>query len=342
MQLEHYNQLFPAVCAGLGLFLVGVVNLFLAGTGVAAVAGRVSRSPSRLLLQLLATAGACAAALGVAFVLDQPGLLSQTAKILAIGLVPCLLLGSRRLTGGLAALVASAHRPAVRFGVLAAGGVAFGVGSIFLFEQKDAELAEATLTELDLAHGRVPNAPTNRANASTDRGTQVILKEPTESRSASDLAGPEARVIHNAHLDNEVIRRGPADDRTNCHGWVFTGGRFLLSPDDVELILKENGYGEVPEPRAGDLIVYRQGGTIAHTAVVRYVAEGQPALVEGKWGTLGVFLHPADKSTYGTDYTFHRSPRRGHLLAGLNPNNPNRPNPAAPASPNPGGTVATE
>jgi hypothetical protein len=32
---------------------------------------------------------------------------------------------------------------------------------------------------------------------------------------------------------------------------------------------------------------------------------------------MGVFLHPADKCIYGNDYTFYRSPRSGHLLAGL-------------------------
>ena len=101
---------------------------------------------------------------------------------------------------------------------------------------------------------------------------------------------------------------------------------YLLGPEDVELILKENGYHEVMEPQPGDVVIYRGGTEILHTAVVRYVAEGQPVLVEGKWGPLGVYLHPADKSTYGTDYTFYRSERPGHLIAGLD-------EPASPKSP---------
>ena len=32
---------------------------------------------------------------------------------------------------------------------------------------------------------------------------------------------------------------------------------------------------------------------------------------------LGVYLHPVDKSFYGTEYTFHRSGRSGHLLVGM-------------------------
>jgi hypothetical protein len=47
------------------------------------------------------------------------------------------------------------------------------------------------------------------------------------------------------------------------------------------------------------------------------VAEGQPVLVESKWGNLGVFLHPADKTPYGTEFTFYRSARSGHLLVGV-------------------------
>jgi hypothetical protein len=50
---------------------------------------------------------------------------------------------------------------------------------------------------------------------------------------------------------------------------------------------------------------------------VRYVTEGQPILVEGKWGALGVLLHPVEKSMYGSEYTFYRSGRAGHLLVGV-------------------------
>src|SRR5207245_249118 len=98
---------------------------------------------------------------------------------------------------------------------------------------------------------------------------------------------------------------------SNCHGWVFTGGRFIVPGSQVDLVLKENGYQEVHEPHPGDVAVYRQGSAVLHTALVRYVTEGQPVLVEGKWGSLGVFLHPADKSPYGPDYTFYRSARHG-------------------------------
>ena len=53
---------------------------------------------------------------------------------------------------------------------------------------------------------------------------------------------------------------------------------------------------------------------MAHTAIVRYVSEGMPVLVEGKWGALGVYLHAVEESCYGRNYMFYRSSRKGHQL----------------------------
>src|SRR5262249_33273989 len=109
---------------------------------------------------------------------------------------------------------------------------------------------------------------------------------------------------------------------SNCHGWVFAAGRYWVPGNAVEAILRDNGYAEVTAPRPGDLAVYRgSDGGVSHTAGVRDVSDGMPVLVEGKWGALGVFLHPADKSPYGTDVRFYRSPRHGHTLAGIEPTN---------------------
>lgn len=87
-------------------------------------------------------------------------------------------------------------------------------------------------------------------------------------------------------------------------------------------ILRENGYKPVKEPAVGDLVAYRSGEAIVHLGVVRYVSPQRPAIVEGKWGASGVFLHPVDRSIYGGDYVFLRSPRPGHLLEGLPPETP--------------------
>ena len=73
---------------------------------------------------------------------------------------------------------------------------------------------------------------------------------------------------------------------------------------------------DVTAPRPGDLAIYRNNGSVSHTAVVRYVSDAAPVLVEGKWGPMGVYVHPADQCPYGIP-TFYRSSRPGHLLDGI-------------------------
>jgi hypothetical protein len=114
-----------------------------------------------------------------------------------------------------------------------------------------------------------------------------------------------------------VLRLGPPGDDCNCHGWVFLVGRYWLAGADVLDILQDNGYGRLAVPRAGDLVVYRdKTGRITHSGVILVVAEGGTALVESKWGALGVFVHPADFPQYGTPQ-YYRSGRTGHQLHGL-------------------------
>jgi len=303
MPADHFARFFPATCAGFGLLLAGGVNLLLVHRGFALRVGVT------LAVGVVAVATAAAASIGPS---SGPAV---TAMLLILGLIPFLIFGSRRFVAGLGAAVAWAHRSGVRCALLASAGVATVVGSIVAYEQAG-EADDDTPPDAQLLHGRHAAVPAGGAEATTDLGTVIVLKEPVGASGGAELAGAEDRILHKARLDGDVIRRGAADDRSNCHGWIFTGGRFLLSAADVELILRENGYGECRDPRPGDLVVYRRGGAVLHTAVVRYVAEGQPVMVEGKWGDLGVFLHAIEKSVYGTDYTFHRSARVGHLLAG--------------------------
>jgi hypothetical protein len=299
--MEHANQFFPAICAGLGLFLAGGANLLLVR--------------SRAVFRLLATAGSVGVALAAAAALEHPRLVANTARLIAVGLVPFVLLASRRLTAGAAVAVAALRRPAARYALLAAVGVGTAVGSVLLYERADADMVEADMAELELIHSRPPCTPVQHEKAATDRGTRIVLREPIGPSDARRLSVAEERLLGNAYLREQVIRQGAADERTNCHGWVFTGGRYILSAEDVEVILRENGYAVTRDPRPGDLVIYRNYETITHTALVQYVAEGQPALVRGKWGNLGLFLHHVDKSPYGTDFTYYRSPRSGHLLA---------------------------
>ncbi len=305
MSFEHFDRFFTFAAVGLGLFLAGGLNLLL---------GRGGR---RVWLRVAVTLAVCGLVVAGLSALTRQELALRTGGFLAGVLLAVTLFSSAWFGRRIASLVATFQKPAARWGLVALGGLGVALASGFAFDRADEAANEQSLHNLEMATSRVSSQPTDRANATTDRGNRVVLKEATDPRAVSELRDPEEKILRDAAFRDQLIRRGGPADQSNCHGWVFSGGRFLLSPEDVELILKENGYHETQEPRAGDLVVYRQSGAVAHTAIVRYVSEGQPVLVEGKWGVMGVFLHPADKSFYGTEYSFHRSARSGHLLVGL-------------------------
>ncbi|GIW90977.1 MAG: hypothetical protein KatS3mg109_1409 [Pirellulaceae bacterium] len=107
-----------------------------------------------------------------------------------------------------------------------------------------------------------------------------------------------------------VIRREKPTPRYNCHGWVFTGGRYVVKSEDVETILHDNGYSEVEQPQVGDLVVYRdEQGRIIHTGVVRGILDDGTPLLESKWGFAGRFLHRPEEQVYSTNYRFYRTSR---------------------------------
>lgn len=303
MSSEHFHQFFPVVCAGFGLTLVGAANLLLLGRGV--------------LWRVLASLLALAVAVGGASAINLPGVVPRTLQLLAFTMVPVLLLGSARSVARLGAVCRGANHPMMRFTLVTAAGIGTVVGSVVVFQITDDAVNQQGISDLTALEGPCGSVDSVHAKAATDRGTTIVLKEPAMIREAALHAANEARILAAHQLTNQVISRGPADDRSNCHGWVFTGGIFRLGPNDVQVILTENAYQEVHEPHPGDLVIYRTNGAIAHSAVVRYVTEGQPVLVEGKWGSLGVMLHAVDRSVYGTDYTFYRSHRTGHLLVGV-------------------------
>lgn len=318
LQFEHYDRFFVLVAAGLGLFVAGGLNLAF---------GRGGRRPW---LRAVLTVGACGAVVAGLSTVTRPVVVARAGGAMLGVILLAFLFGSDWLTRQVSSAVSFFRKPAVRWGLVAVGGLFVALASGINFERDEDAANDQSMKNLELAVGRPPSQPSTSARATTDRGTQIVLKEPISPRPAVDLVGPEEQAIRGMKCANQLIRRGGATDHSNCHGWVFTGGKFLLSPDDVEQIVKENGYTETHDPQPGDLVVYRQGGLVAHTAIVRYVTEGQPVLVEGKWGTMGVFLHPADQSCYGTEYTFHRSARGTHLLVGIG-GSPAGPNAIQPA-----------
>ena len=272
-----------------------------------------------LAVRCAATLVAIGIALATAQAIDQAGAIASTARLLAFGIVPAAVLGSRQLVAGIGAVLAAVARPTVRFALLTAAGIGVAIGAVVVNEREEEFAIEREMAELALLESHVESIPVERETVSTDRGTRVVVRQPASEHDHQYMTETEEHYFRNAHLKETVIRTGTADERTNCHGWVFTGGKFIVTGSEVDLILNENGYTKQKAPRAGDLVIYRSSGAVTHTAVVQYVSGNQPVLVSGKWGPLGVFLHPIDKSPYGTDYAFYRSPRAGHLLTNRSP-----------------------
>jgi hypothetical protein len=99
---------------------------------------------------------------------------------------------------------------------------------------------------------------------------------------------------------------------------VFTDGRYWIKGEQVEKIIKENGYKEVSEPGENDLVIFRnEEGKIVHSGLVRALTRGGLVLIESKWGRAGRFLHTPDLNLYGGACTFYHSARPGHRLRGL-------------------------
>jgi hypothetical protein len=210
------------------------------------------------------------------------------------------------------------RRPRVASAVLLVGCVAVLLRLALFVDQEVVQAPEALFPEevWSLAFEEPSNVL-----ALSDRGTPLHLKQaPPGSRPTPSMLETEAQMLRlkSSHLDR-VIRVAAPDWSHNCHGWVFTAGRYWLAPAAVECILRENGYRSVEEPRAGDLIIYRKdSGGITHTGLVR--AGGDIVLVESKWGWLGRYLHQPEEQCYGTEWSYYRSDRPGgHLVRGLDP-----------------------
>lgn len=162
--------------------------------------------------------------------------------------------------------------------------------------------------EMAIAHREISPSPFR-----TDAGRPLPVHECSEPPPPADLA----RVVAGLPLANR-IRTGDASAACNCHGWVFTGGRCWVKAPAVELILADNGYEPVSQPRPRDLIVYRRLGTIVHSGIVR-AADDHGVLIESKFGVGPRCVHTSDNSPYGHDYTYYRSGRPGHLVHGWEP-----------------------
>ena len=147
--------------------------------------------------------------------------------------------------------------------------------------------------------------------ALTDRNhpIPVYRLDETASESSEEQMGVIVDILGSA------IQRGPASSLSNCHGWVFLDSQFLIPGEAVQQILDDNGYETVAEPKAGDVIIYRDTGrNIVHSGIVRGVLDDNTVIIESKWGTEGTYLHAPDHTPYSVLFDYYRSPRHDNRV----------------------------
>lgn len=217
------------------------------------------------------------------------------------------------------------HRKA-RFAVLASLGIAASIGTLhWSYASMPAEEA-ADLKDNPIEEGQVALEDVSDSPASTDRGRRILVRTntgPSAGRLDDAALRRQFDLLTTMGLRDQVIHLPVGWQNCNCHGWVFTEGRYWVGGDEVDKILKDNRYRQVDHPGVGDLVVYRHASTkaVTHTGIVRYVGPNGFVLVESKWGNMGRFMHPHNVHCYLEDnWSFHRSPRKGHTLLGLQGN----------------------
>jgi hypothetical protein len=169
------------------------------------------------------------------------------------------------------------------------------------------------------------------ANDSPDQ-QELVRLIPTATAATTDMRRTVALFLYGEPVPRDIT---PVDKRFistvpggllftgyhggyNCHGWIFTGGRFWIMNDAVPAILSDNGYHQITDPRVGDLIVYwDESRQPIHSGIVQAVPPKGPIRVESKWGMRGQFMHTPQGQIFSQSFSFLRSSRRGHLLQGL-------------------------
>lgn len=144
------------------------------------------------------------------------------------------------------------------------------------------------------------------------QGKQLVFQSADEQRSF--LSSVEQKFLRNTNQNPERLAKlAEAFPQANCHGWIFTEGRFGICDTQAPAVLEDNGYTAVTGVHGGDLVVFRHHGQIKHSGIVHIDATGR-LLVESKWGPFGVYLHDLQSHPFPKEYTFYRSARPGHRV----------------------------
>jgi hypothetical protein len=259
---------------------------------------------------------------GLGFALDQPGFVWQGACLLAGGELTLAWLRSP-----LFLLLVSLGGRCLRFDLLkyslVQGAILLLLGGILLGAQlvqiergieEDLSRSEFEMTQM-IEPVNLSKEPALTAQSDTNRPIPLFA---IESDSGQPYVENENRFLDDPLYKRKVIQTGPADLTYNCHGWVFTGGRYWLRSNRVEDILKDNQYQATAQPQPGDVAVFRNRvGEVIHTGLVRGTTDQGP-LLESKWGQAGRYIHTSQEHGYpGSTLTYYHTRRGSHLLRGL-------------------------
>jgi hypothetical protein len=260
----------------------------------------------------------------VAVVAGQPLPLWGSAGILALLCLIAIVLQTPSWETRIGAAMRLARRPlARRFTMVGLWAfcpfVALGLVYSHVYQDTDADCAFFESQSLI-----VVREPIEYANSplTTDLGHTVRLLqvEDVPPVPTSPMLDAQARLLQRFDLNDDVIALPLGWQNTNCHGFVFTGGRYWVGGGQVDMILADNGYRPAAAAQTGDLAIYRDDlGTVLHSGIVCGLASDGVILVESKWGQSGRFIHRHDRHPFPTtaECIFYRSARQGHLLRGL-------------------------
>jgi len=296
MSNDPFDSLIFGVIVGGGLSVYGLVTLFANSLSV----------HFRVVIAAMISVGAGVISSGI----QQNGLATGAAIgcILLLSLLP-----DRVWVGSLLHMVGGFMKSATARWVLPLTcGIVVSAGTILRYERNQIEANDRDLHMMERLTGTPDLVNAEERYLLTDAGARIEVQIPGDTQELNNVE--ERELLQDMHVSMHIIQHEPASDDSNCHGWVFTGGKYWVLGKSVDPILQQNHYEQTKSPRPGDLVVYRNDAKVAHTAIVRYVSEGMPVLVEGKWGALGVYLHAVEESWYGRNYMYYRSPRKGHQL----------------------------
>ena len=154
----------------------------------------------------------------------------------------------------------------------------------------------------------------DRSFGITDKGNYIALYRLSAATTAFEAYALTSDEKYKSFV-HEGIQRDEPDQNANCHGWVFTGGRFLMKGNDVDVILTDNHYVQVATPEPGDVVIYRDSlNRILHTALVQGILRDGTIISESKWGVDKRYLHLPSDQPYSSIYQYYRTDRSHHLI----------------------------